>query len=178
MTLDRIVARIERTAGLFLLAVALLTFVMVILRKFFDTGIPDWFDFSRLLQGIALMWGIACVCYRGAHILVDLVWDFSSDRNRFRIDVFATLVLMAFLVALGAMATQAAIEMRGKNLLTSDLRVPQWGFYLVGAIGAWAALFATSVRLRAMLKRRADGLPHSVDLAGPADAASSAETAR
>ena len=42
----------ERLAGLFLLAVALLTFVMVILRKFFDAAIPDWYDFSRLIQGI------------------------------------------------------------------------------------------------------------------------------
>jgi TRAP-type C4-dicarboxylate transport system permease small subunit len=159
--LDRIVGRIERIAGLFLLAVALLTFVMVILRKFFDTGIPDWFDFSRLLQGIALLWGIACVCYRGAHILVDLVWDFSSDRNKFRIDVFALGVLIAFLLALCVFATQAAIEMRGKNLLTSDLRVPQWGFYLLGALGTWAALFATGVRLRQILKRHADGLPHA-----------------
>ena len=48
--LDRIVSAIEKAGGLFLLAVAVLTFVMVILRKFFDTSIPDWFDFSRLLR--------------------------------------------------------------------------------------------------------------------------------
>lgn len=150
--MDRIVSVIERIAGVFLLAVAVLTFIMVILRKFFDTGIPDWFDFSRLLQGIAIFWGIACVCYRGGHIQVDLAWDMSAARNRFRIDVFAGIVLMVFLLALNAFTLQAAYEMRGKNLLTSDLRIPQWGFYMTGAVGLVAATFATWVRLRTLIR--------------------------
>jgi TRAP-type transport system small permease protein len=155
--LDRTVTSIERTGGLFLLAVALLTFVMVILRKFFDTGIPDWFDFSRLMQGIALFWGIACVAYRGGHILVDLLWDFSSPRNKRLIDIFAGIATLAFLAAFAFFAMQAAIEMRGKNLLTSDLRVPQWGFYLTGALGIVAALFMALVRFRKVLSDRTGG---------------------
>lgn len=150
--LERIVAIIEKTAALFLLAVATLTFVMVILRKFFDTSVPDWYDFSRLLQGIAILWGIACVCYRGAHIVVDLVWDLSSLRNRLRIDRIAGGALIVFLLAFAAMALQAAYEMRGKNLLTADLRIPQWGFYMLGAFGVVAALFATGVKLRQQLR--------------------------
>lgn len=147
--LNRTVGWIERMAGFFLLAVAILTFVMVILRKFFDTGIPDWFDFSRLLQGIAIFWGIACCCYRGGHIVVDLVWDLSSPVNRKRIDFVANVCLVLFMLAFAALAMQAAVEMRGKNLLTSDLRIPQWGFYLTGALGIVAAVFATLVRWRA-----------------------------
>lgn len=146
--LDRAVAAVEKIGGLFLLAVALLTFVMVILRKFFDTAIPDWFDFSRLLQGIAILWGIAAACYRGGHILVDLAWDFSSEKNKRRIDLFADVCMIVAMTVFAVFAIQAAIEMRGKNLLTSDLRLPQWGFYLVGAVGVAAAAFMTMVRLR------------------------------
>jgi TRAP-type C4-dicarboxylate transport system permease small subunit len=153
--LDRAVSSIEKIGGLFLLAVAILTFIMVILRKFFDTAIPDWFDFSRLMQGIAILWGIAAACYRGGHILVDLVWDLSSPRNKWRIDLFADVVMLIAVSVFAYFAVQAAIEMRGKNLLTSDLRLPQWGFYLTAALGVVAAAFMTGVRLKNLLAGRA-----------------------
>jgi len=146
--MHKTVGAIERLAGIFLLVVALLTFVMVILRKFFDTGIPDWYDFSRLAQGIAILWGIACACYRGAHIQVDLLWDFASRPNQRRLDLFASVTLLAFMAAFAAMAVQAALESRTANLLTSDLRLPQWGFYLLGALGVVASAWATVVRIR------------------------------
>jgi TRAP-type transport system small permease protein len=167
--LDRTVSAIEKIGGLFLLAVALLTFVMVILRKFFDTGIPDWFDFSRLLQGIAIMWGIAAACYRGGHILVDLVWDFSSPKAKRRIDLFADICMIIAMTVFAVFALQAAIEMRGKNLLTSDLRLPQWGFYLTGALGVAAAAFMTFVRLRNLIKGTHHGA--SVEVPKSSDAA-------
>jgi TRAP-type transport system small permease protein len=146
--LDRFVTTIEKIGGLFLLAVAILTFVMVILRKFFDTGIPDWFDFSRLTQGIAICWGIAAACYRGGHILVDLIWDFSSEANRRRIDIFADTCMLISMTVFAFFIVQAAIEMRGNNLLTSDLRIPQWGFYLVASLGIAAAAVMTAIRLK------------------------------
>ena len=148
--MSRLIGVIEKIAGLFLLAVATLTFVMVILRKFFDTGIPDWFDFSRLLQGIAIFWGIACTCYRGGHINVDLLWDLSGETNRRRIDTIAYVCSIVFIVAFAVFAMQAAIEMRGKNLLTGDLRIPQWGFYVTAALGIVAAVFGTIARRHAL----------------------------
>lgn len=161
--LDSVVRAIERIGGLFLLAVALLTFVMVILRKFFDTAIPDWFDFSRLLQGIAILWGIAAACYRGGHIMVDLLWDSASDKGKRRIDVFADVAMIVAMVVFAVLALNAAFEMRTKNLLTSDLRIPQWGFYLTGAIGIAAAAFMTIVRLRNLLR----GSHHGASVEAP-----------
>ena len=92
--MERFVSWVERIAGSFLLAVATLTFASVVLRYLFGAQIPDWFDFSKLLQGIAIFWGIACVCYRNEHILVDMVWEQSSDAGKRRIDLFATIVLV------------------------------------------------------------------------------------
>lgn len=157
--LDRAVTTIEKIGGLFLLAVAVLTFVMVILRKFFDTAIPDWFDFSRLMQGIAISWGIAAACYRGGHILVDLVWDFSTPKNRRRIDIFADVCMLISMTVFAIFALIAAYEMRGNNLQTSDLRIPQWGFYMIAAIGIAAAAFMTAVRLRNTLQSRTADAP-------------------
>lgn len=138
----------ERLAGLFLLAVALLTFVMVILRKFFDAAIPDWYDFSRLIQGIAILWGLACACWRGSHIQVDLVWDWLAPANRRRLDLFAGAAVLVFMSAFAAMALEAAWGLRAKHLLTNDLRWPVWGFYAVAALGVVAATVATVGHLR------------------------------
>lgn len=150
--LENLVRRAEQLAGMFLLAVALLTFVMVILRKFFDAAIPDWYDLSRLLQGMAILWGMACACWRGSHIQVDLIWDLSSTVNRRRIDVFAGVVLLLFMAAFAALALEASWGQRGNNLLTSDLHLPQWGFYLTGALGVLAAVLASAAALRRVLR--------------------------
>jgi len=38
---------------------AVVVFVSVILRGVFRTAIPDWYDLSRLMLGVAIFWGIA-----------------------------------------------------------------------------------------------------------------------
>ncbi|MFM2423401.1 MAG: hypothetical protein RL291_1931, partial [Pseudomonadota bacterium] len=144
--LETTIRAIERIAGLLLLAVALLTFTIVILRKGFSTDIPDWYDFSRLMQGMAIFWGIAAACYRGGHIVVDLVWDMAGPRSKRAIDIIANVFLVAFIASFAYYAMVAAIEMRGKNLLTSDLRIPQWGFYFTAALGIVAAALMGVVR--------------------------------
>ena len=145
---DRAVVAIERIAGISLLVVGVLTFLTVILRKFFDTTIPDWYDLSRLLQGIAILWGIASACWRNGHIMVDLVWEQSTPRGRLRIDRIATAAVLVFVTAVAAIALMSAWEMRTMNLLTSDLRLPQWPFYAMGALGLVAAAWMTVLRLR------------------------------
>src|SRR5665647_1443693 len=92
--MDRVIDTIEWLAASSVGLVALDVFVSVLLRKFFNTSIPDSYDFGRLLLGILIFWGIAATSYRGAHITVDLVWTASSKRWRRIIDVFATLVLL------------------------------------------------------------------------------------
>ena len=71
---DKFIDLIEVTAAGFLAVVTLLTFVSVILRYFFSWAIPDSYDFTSLLLGILIFWGMAVASYRGDHITVDLVW--------------------------------------------------------------------------------------------------------
>jgi hypothetical protein len=56
---DRIIDSIEWIGRLFVGIVAANIFIAVVLRKFFDTSIPDSYDFGRLLLGILIFWGIA-----------------------------------------------------------------------------------------------------------------------
>src|SRR5512146_1677385 len=67
---DRFIDVIELTAAGFLAVVTLLTFVSVFLRYLFAWSIPDAYDFSRLLLGILIFWGMAVASYRGDHISV------------------------------------------------------------------------------------------------------------
>jgi hypothetical protein len=73
--------RIEWLAAIFVGIVALNIFVNVLLRKFFSTSIPDYYDFGRMLLGILIFWGIAATSYRGGHITVDLVWTAVGKRG-------------------------------------------------------------------------------------------------
>ena len=86
--MDRAINTIEWLAAIFVGIVALNIFVAVVLRKFFDTSIPDAYDFGRMLLGILIFWGIAATSYRGGHITVDLVWTAAGPRMKRVIDVF------------------------------------------------------------------------------------------
>ena len=142
--MKRLLATTENIAALFLLAIALLTAGNVALRDLFSTQIPDWFDGSKQLQAIALFWGIAIATYRGGHICVDIVWEHLGERGRRWLDLFATLVTLAFLaplawmvwVKVGSTGTQA----------TNDLRLPLVWFYAVGAVGATVAALLGALR--------------------------------
>ena len=52
--MQRLISAIETVAALFLLLIALVTAGNVTLRGLFAVQIPDWFDGSKLLLGIAL----------------------------------------------------------------------------------------------------------------------------
>lgn len=149
-----LLAVIESIAAAFLLAIALLTFGNVVAREVLQTQIPDWFDLSKQLQGIAIFWGIAIATYRGAHICVDLTWEWASVAGKRRIDILATSGILAFLMPLawmvwsklGSTGTQA----------TSDLRLPLVWFYAASAAGVSATAGLAMVRLLQLIRGTTD----------------------
>ncbi len=145
--MDKLISAVERTAGMALLAIALLTFGSVVARYLFATQIPDWFDLSKLLQGIAIFWGIACVCYRNEHILVDLVWEKSNDINKRRIDLIATTVVLIFLALMAYMLAAKTFQVLQSTQATSDLRLPIGPFHVLAWLGAVAAALLAGLRL-------------------------------
>ncbi len=151
--MKRLLAATENVAAFFLLAIAALTAGNVLLRDTFSAQIPDWFDGTKLLQAIAIFWGIAIVTWRGAHIAVDIVWEHLGERGRRRIDVFATIVTLAFLAPLAWMIW-VKVGSTGTQT-THDLRLPVVWFYAVAAAGATVAALLGAARAIALVRGRA-----------------------
>ncbi len=141
----RVLAATEVVAAFFLLAIALLTACNVLLRDLFSVQIPDWFDGARMLQGIALFWGVALATYHGSHICVDILWEHMRPGARRWLDVLATAITLAFLAPLAWMVWIKVGSTGTQG--TMDLRLPLVWFYSVAAVGATMAAVLAAIRL-------------------------------
>ena len=143
---DRFINGIEWIAAVFVGLVALNIFVNVLLRKFFDTTLPDHFDIGRMLLGILIFWGIAATSYRGGHITVDLLWSALGPRAKRAIDVFATLVLLFVVIVQTVMLFDKVVVTYIDNVLTYDLNLPTWPFYALAWTGDVVAVILIAIR--------------------------------
>ncbi|NLD70320.1 MAG: TRAP transporter small permease [Limnobacter sp.] len=148
----RLLTATENASALFLLLIALLTAGNVVLRDLFGVQVPDWFDGSKQLQGIALFWGIALATWRGSHICVDIVWEHLSAGRRRAMDVVATSITLAFLAPMSWMVWKKVAGSGGQ--VTADLGLPLQWFYAVGAVGATVAALLAALRVVALLRKR------------------------
>ncbi len=144
--MDRFIDGIELIAAIFVGIVAADIFISVFLRYFFSVSIPDGYDFGRLLLGILIFWGIAATSYRGAHITVDLGWELAGPRGKRIIDIFATLVLLFVVSVQTIMLFDKVAATRAQNILTYDLHLPTWPFYLVAWLGDVSAVILIAIR--------------------------------
>lgn len=145
-SMNRFIDGIELIAAAFGGFVAANIFISVMLRYLFRVQIPDAYDFGRLMLGVLIFWGIAATSYRGTHITVDLLWTSSSSKMRRVIDVFATLVLL-FVVTVQTWALfDKVLDTYHQNLLTFDLGLPTWPFFLVAWLGDVSAVLLIAVR--------------------------------
>src|ERR1700684_2860019 len=141
-SMDRFIDTIEWTAAGFVGIVAANIFISVLLRNLFNYAIPDSFDIGRIL----LFWGIAATSYRGGHITVDLVWANVSPRYQRWIDVFATLVLLFVVTVQTYTLFDKVVSTRAAHIVTMDLQVPIWPFFLVSWIGDVSAVLLIAIR--------------------------------
>lgn len=153
--MERLVLWVERVAGASLAAVALLVFVSVSLRDLLSVDLPDSFDFSRYLQGIAIFWGLAVATYRNAHISVDVLWELSDSAWRRAIDLFASLVNLLFMGTFAYMLVARFTVVQRAHQLTSDLKLPIWPFYLVLTAGIVATAAVALLRVAELLRGQA-----------------------
>jgi TRAP-type C4-dicarboxylate transport system permease small subunit len=142
----------ERAAGIFLAAIVALTFVSIMLRAFFSMAIPDWFDLSRLLLGVAIFWGIATTSYRDEHIQVDFLWEWAGARGKWLIDLFATIVLLLFLAAFSWMLLFKVDSGFRSGEATFDVRIPIWPFHVLASLGIFLATLLVAIRLVRLLR--------------------------
>ena len=143
--MKRLLSGIETLAALSLLVIALVTAANAFVRYAFGWQVPDWFDGARMLQGIALFWGVALATYYGSHICVDALWEHLQPPGRRRLDLVATLLTLAFLVPLAWMVW---VKVGGTGTQgTMDLRLPLWVFYAIASIGITVAALLAMVRI-------------------------------
>lgn len=148
--MQRLISAIETVAALFLLLIALVTAGNVTLRGLFAVQIPDWFDGSKLLLGIALFWGIAVATWQAGHICVDVLWEHLNRRGRLALDLIAGTVTLAFLAPMAWMVWAKVLT--SGSQATTDLRLPVAWFTGLAACGAVAAALLAAARLVALLR--------------------------
>lgn len=144
--MDRIIDTIEWIAAFFVGIVALNTFVAVFMRKFFAVTIPDYYNVGQFMLGVLIFWGIAATSYRGSHITVDLVWANAPPRYQRLIDVFATLVLLFVVTVQTYTLFDKVVDTYGSGLVTMDLQLPVWPFFLLSWIGDVSAVLLIAIR--------------------------------
>ena len=143
---DKIIHVIEWLAASFVGIVAADIFISVLLRKFFNTSIPDSYDLGRNLLGILIFWGIAATSYRGGHITVDLLWTSAGPKLKRFIDVFATLVLLFVVTVQTVMLFDKVSGTYRDNVLSYDLNLPIWPMFAVAWAGDVCAVVLIAVR--------------------------------
>src|SRR5215468_1883634 len=134
--MDRFIDGIELVAAIFVGIVAIDVFVSVMLRYYF----------GQLLLGILIFWGIAATSYRGTHITVDLVHANVGPRMQRFIDVFATLVLLFVVTVQTYTLFDKVTTTYSDHILTAEMRLPYWPFFLAAWIGDVAAVLLIAVR--------------------------------
>ena len=144
--MDRFIDAIELIAAFFVGLVSADTFISVLLRYFFSISIPDSYDFGRLLLGILIFWGIAATSYRGTHITVDLLYANVGPKLQRIMDVFATLVLLFVVTVQTYTLFDKVVVTYNDHVLTFDLRLPTWPFFLLAWLGDAAAVLLIAVR--------------------------------
>lgn len=138
---------VERIAGLVLAAVTVLIVVSSIGRYLLAWPVPDVFDLSRLMLGIAIIWGLTGIAFSGAHIKVDVITMMLRARQRRLVNSFAWAMLSLFTALLVWKMFGRVVNAYYGGDATMDLRLPHWPFLGAIWLGLVAALIATLWRL-------------------------------
>lgn len=146
-TLGAFSTAIDRIAGVFLAAITLLVVASAIGRYVFTAPIPDAFDISRLMLGVAIMWGFASVGYRGSHIKVDLFAEMMPARLRRIVDLFAWTILFVFTVLMSWKILARVMSAQASGEATFDLRMPAWPFLALIWAGVTVAIVTVLARI-------------------------------
>ena len=154
--MGRIVLWVERVAAITLGLVTLLIVASAIGRYGFARPVPDAFDLSRLVLGVAIAWGMASVAWHGTHIKVDLLAQALHPTARRWINAFAWAVLLAFTAALVWKIGERVQAAMGGGDATMDMRLPLWPFFLAIWLGLAAAAVTTAMRLWRIVRHGTD----------------------
>ena len=139
----------------FLLPLMLLTTGDILGRKFLSKTIPGTFEISEYILAIFILLGAAYTQQVKGHVGVDFLTSRVSPRARVACEIVTTL-LSLFII--GIVVWMGWIEGIGERAVSDQLRIPQYPFRLLVAVGGfllWMELLIDLLNSIGKLKRRA-----------------------
>ena len=137
-----------------LIPLMLLTTGDVVGRKFFSKTIPGTFEISEYILATFILLGAAYTQQVKGHVGVDFITSRLSPRVRTVCEIITTL-LSLFIIAI--VIWQGFLEGIGERTVSDMLRIPQYPFRLLVAIGGfllWLELLIDLIGSIGKLKRR------------------------
>lgn len=155
---QRIIRRITYVVcavGMFLaVPLMLITTGDVIGRGFFNKPIPGTLELSEYMLSIIILLGAAYTQQVKGHVGVDFLTKRFSPRIRSIIGMITTLLCM---VIITIMVWQGFVEGIHEKTVSDMLRVPQWPFRLLVAVGGlllWLELLVDLLSAAAEMRRQ------------------------
>lgn len=144
----RVIRRITYSVcavGMFLaIPLMLITTGDVISRSFFNKPIPGTLELSEYMLSIIILLGAAYTQQVKGHVGVDFLTKRFSKRTQGVLEIFTTLASMFIVVII---VWQGYVEGIHEKTVSDMLRVPQWPFRLLVAIGGFLLLLELFIDL-------------------------------
>jgi TRAP-type mannitol/chloroaromatic compound transport system permease small subunit len=119
--------------GMFLaIPLMLLTVGDVMGRSFFNKPIPGAFELSEYMLAVIVLLGAAYTQQVKGHVGVDFLTSRYSPRTQ---AVFQAVTTLAGLLIIAILVWQGYLEGIHEKAVSDQLRVPQWPFKLLVAVG-------------------------------------------
>jgi TRAP-type C4-dicarboxylate transport system permease small subunit len=138
----------------FILPLMLLTTGDILGRKFLSKTIPGTFEISEYILATFILLGAAYTQQMKGHVGVDFLTSRVSPRARIACEIITTL-LSLFII--GIVVWMGWVEGIGERAVSDQLRIPQYPFRLLVAVGGfllWLELVIDLLNSIGKLKRR------------------------
>jgi TRAP-type C4-dicarboxylate transport system permease small subunit len=135
-------------AGVFLVAMMLLTVVDVTLRAAFNMPVRATYELIELLLACTIFLALPAVFLRDEHIVVEII-DNLAPRRVGALKRAAEILAVIILTVMAWQGWRSAIDAYEFNDMTADLGLPRilhWAALLAGVIAAGVAAFAMAIR--------------------------------
>lgn len=154
--LNKLASNIEFISGLLLGVMTLTIFLSAFIRYVFPFALPDGYDISRHLLGVAVMWGLATACYTSDHIKVDILYSAVGNKLKRVFDGVSELIILVFVSVLSWKISTSVVNAYDSNLLTVDLGLPIWPGYFLLWLGTMAATLMALCRFLVVITEKTE----------------------
>jgi TRAP-type C4-dicarboxylate transport system permease small subunit len=144
----RVTLWLARIASAALAIIAVVTFVDVVGRYFFNAPFAFTVELTQLAMAVVVYFGVGLVTHEDAHINADVVTLRLPPRGRALFALVMNLLAAAFLVLVVWRLWVQADFLRGKGDTTMVWTVPLWPFAFAVAFGSIFLLTGVLVQLR------------------------------